>query len=309
MSALEVDREQIAHFAAAVFRYAEDGYFISMRAFRHRDDKPMFMPPHKRFPCVRIGEPHLVDRVCAVVNWCSEHCDGIVFCPPLATFVTNQHAREEDLAECFAISVECDQHPAQSRTKIEALLGPATIVVASGGEWLNPVTGGIEPKLHLHWRLAEPTRELRDHALLKQIRLRAAEYLGADNTAAPAVHPLRWPGSWHRKNIERPRLARIVAETDSEIELGDAYEKLVIDFGDDAGKGLEDIKLAEINGPKPVEHWQTLAAGIEQGTTGRINAIISVFGLLLRIGVGRGAASSRRTGPRLQRALLQAPAP
>ena len=36
-----------------------------------------------------------------------------------------------------------------------------------GGEWTDPETGEVFPKLHLHWRLSEPTREAADHAILK----------------------------------------------------------------------------------------------------------------------------------------------
>jgi hypothetical protein len=44
--------------------------------------------------------------------------------------------------------------------------------------------------------------------------------VGSDYTAVPLVHPLRWPGSWHRKTT--PRLAVIVFESDNEIDLDEA---------------------------------------------------------------------------------------
>src|SRR5262249_38284115 len=52
-----------------------------------------------------------------------------------------------------ALSVECDAKPAEIRRKLEAILGPATVVVASGGVWRDEATGTVEDKLHLHWRL------------------------------------------------------------------------------------------------------------------------------------------------------------
>ena len=47
----------------------------------------------------------------------------------------------------------------------------------------------------------------------------------ADATAVSLVHPLRWPGSWHRKH--EPRLARIVdLRPDVEIEPSEVVELL-----------------------------------------------------------------------------------
>jgi Protein of unknown function (DUF3987) len=99
------------------------------------------------------------------------------------------------------------------------------VVVASGGEWVNPETGEVERKVHLHWRLAEPTRTAEDHARLKRARYLAQRLAGADATTIPLVHPLRWPGSWHRKGA--PRLASILHEAPTaELDLDEALERL-----------------------------------------------------------------------------------
>jgi hypothetical protein len=80
-------------------------------------------------------------------------------------------------------------------------------------------------KLHLHWRCREPSRSGSDHAALKRARALACAFVGADTTAISLVHPLRWPGSWHRKR--EPRLARIVdLRPDAEIEPAEAIELL-----------------------------------------------------------------------------------
>jgi len=105
------------------------------------------------------------------------------------------------------------------------LLGPPTVVVASGGEWQDPEAGEVEQKLHLHWRLAAPTRTDVEHGRLREARTVAAQIVGADASAKPIVHPLRWPGSWHTKGA--PRMARIVeANPDAEIVLDAALAKL-----------------------------------------------------------------------------------
>jgi hypothetical protein len=83
----------------------------------------------------------------------------------------------------------------------------------------------VELKLHGHWRLSEPTRCVEDHAKLKLVRRLATALIGGDVTSVPIVHPLRWPGSVHRKG--QPKLARIVElNENAEIDLGDAIEAL-----------------------------------------------------------------------------------
>jgi hypothetical protein len=123
------------------------------------------------------------------------------------------------------LSVECDSHATAGLKKLTSVLRvPPTAIVASGGLWKNEA-GRPEAKLHLHWRLVEPTRDAADHEKLTEARALAAELVGADKSATSIVHPLRWPGSWHRKT-NTPRIARLKTNPDSEIELGEALERL-----------------------------------------------------------------------------------
>lgn len=124
----------------------------------------------------------------------------------------------------LALTVECDTAPEAARQRLEYLLGPATVVVRSGGEWVDEATGEVQDRLHLHWRLTEPTRDAGQHAVLKRVRTLAASLVGGDRSATPLVHPIRWPGSWHRKG--KARIALILAETEGELDLGDALERL-----------------------------------------------------------------------------------
>jgi hypothetical protein len=91
---------------------------------------------------------------------------------------------------------------------------------------VHPHGNGItQDKLHLHWRLTTPAREQEDLTKLKRVREICAHLVNADPTSIPICHPIRWPGSWHRKN--QPRLTEIVAcNPDIEIELADALTKL-----------------------------------------------------------------------------------
>jgi hypothetical protein len=213
------DRDAVAAFVDCLFRYA-DGY-VNLRAFHDRKDgaPPLFVEP------VKIGAPDFIERVCERIREAAAHPEPHVFCPPLCTFSEPNGAATENLAEGVALSVECDTNPYAALKKLTGILGNPTVVVASGGTWKNPETGRLEAKLHLHWRLAEPTRDPADHARLYEARALAAEIEGADRTAVALVHPLRWAGSWHRKT-DTPRLVRLKARPDSEIELGEALEHL-----------------------------------------------------------------------------------
>ena len=136
-----------------------------------------------------------------------------------------QACARTDLAEGLVLSTECDKAAAAARTKLEALLGPATVVAASGGESMDPVTGEVEPKLHIHHRLKVPTRSKDEHLMLKEARRLAAMLVGADKSNVPLCHPIRWPGSLHRK--KEPKLCRIIAcNPDAEIDLAWALERL-----------------------------------------------------------------------------------
>ena len=108
-------------------------------------------------------------------------------------------------------------NPAEARATLERLLGPATVVVRSGGRWKNPGSGNDEDKIHLHWRLARPARGA-ELVKLKRAREHVARTVGSDPSNVPICHPIRWPGSWHRK--AEPRLCEILAvDPDREIEL------------------------------------------------------------------------------------------
>ena len=149
-----------------------------------------------------------------------------VFCPPICTFSNPNQARTADLANGLALSVELDDvDPDAARARLEGVLGRATVVSYSGSDWVNPVTGEIKPKIHIHWRLSEPTLDERDHMRLRQARELATVLVGADPTAKPVVHPLRWPGSWNCKTT--PRLSTIAAyDAAAEINLSEALEAL-----------------------------------------------------------------------------------
>ena len=218
---LEPDINQIEIFVDAIFRHAKQGGFVSVRAFFDEEANRSFrISP----AALTADRRHLLAMAEDDARRAAQYPKPITFCPPIAVFWNKDRCREEDLAEGPAISVECDEHPQQARTTLEAVLGPPTVVVRSGGIWTNG-NGEAEDKLHLHWRLVAPARTRGELRKLKQARELAAKIVGGDPTCAPINHPLRWPGSWHRK--AEPRLCRIeTLNADVEIDLDTALEEL-----------------------------------------------------------------------------------
>lgn len=218
---LAADRDQLQRFVNALFAYADPGGFVSLRGFLDNQRGPPAV-----IEAMEVGDDlaPVTDAAERIATRCARLPEPVVFSPPVATFSNARQAREADLANGLALSVELDANPAEGRRKLEAVLGPATVIVASGGEWTDPATGEVVPKLHAHWRLTEPTRTPLDHARLKAARILATQLAGGDPSNQPIVHPIRWPGSWHRKAA--PRLARIVAEPGGEVDLTDALERL-----------------------------------------------------------------------------------
>jgi hypothetical protein len=189
MAMLEPDRNQIEMFVDAIFRHARKG-FVSLRAFVEGGNTLFRISP------VPTTAKDFFKFLCNVAEDDARRAANepkpVVFCPPLATFGNAQQAREEDLIQGLALSVECDENPAAAYARLEPLLGPATVMVRSGGIWMS--NGATYDKLHLHWRLAAPA-EGDDLAKLKRARLITAHIVGADTSNVPICHCIRWPGS------------------------------------------------------------------------------------------------------------------
>lgn len=216
---LTPDRGDLANYFDAVFRYASGGVYVAHRVY---PDGGRGQPINRS--ATRVGDGCLIDDAVAAADIASNHHVPSVYCPPVAGFHNATEATEAALVEAYAMTVDCDHHPVQSRQLLEDCLGPATAVVATGGQWVNPVTGEVEDKQHLHWRLTEPAcgAEL---DRLKTARKIATQKVGGDPSGVNPVHPFRAPGSWHRKG--EPRLATIVAlNASAEIELGDALDRI-----------------------------------------------------------------------------------
>ena len=248
---LEPNRDQIEIFVDAIFRHAQAG-FVSLRAFVEGTDHTFRLTPIR---IVANNLKFLCDAAEDDARRAAQNPKRVVFCPPLATFGDKKSATEQDITEGFTITVECDECPQAARAKLETILGPATTVIRSGGVW-NDGNGSAQDKLHLHWRLATPARERDDLVKLKRAREICAHLVGADPTSVPICHPIRWPGSWHRK--AEPRLTEIVScDPDVEIELQAALAKLEPLAPSPA--------RADNHAPQPGGEWDVLTANILAG--------------------------------------------
>jgi hypothetical protein len=221
---LAVNRQDLSVFVEVLFRYCDPGGHVALRAFRD-DADGMWRPDLWSAPRVSAqGLGDVVNAAIALAEAAGASGERVVVCPPVATFKGTQGAAEKDILNGPALS-DCDQMPERAREILENTLGPATVVVASGGIWIDPETGARQHKVHVHWRLDRPTRVFAGHVKLKEARRLAMVLVGADASGVPLVHPLRWPGSLHTK-VE-PRLARIVSlRADVEIALDTALEQL-----------------------------------------------------------------------------------
>jgi len=218
---LEPERNEIEKFVTGVFRHAGTDGYVSLRAFYEDDStRPFRITPIKMVG----GLPFLVDAAEDDARRAANHPRKIVFCPPLAVFRSRNGAKEPDIIAGLALSVECDERPREAVFRLEQVLGPATFVVRSGGTWTDPANGQVYDKLHAHWVLESPARSDNDITKLRQARDLAARLVGGDPSNKPVCHPIRMPGSWHRKS--EPRRCEIETETKNEIDLNIALAAL-----------------------------------------------------------------------------------
>lgn len=221
------DRGAIQTYLDAVFKRCPPGW-LAIRAFdQHDRSLPPAIAKGFRF------DPAQINTLANAIGAEADHAAGLAratcFAPPPAIFDTKDNARGDNILAAPAIVVDLDGgDPARGLDLLEGILGPATIVLFSGG-----VTERGNPKLHSYWRLAKPAD--REEALgpLRRARWIAAALADGDATAASPVHPMRWPGSIHRKAA--PKLATIARiDAAREVDLAAALQALE-DAGDMLG--------------------------------------------------------------------------
>lgn len=221
---VRVSPEEVRDFLDLTMRYAPDGRFFSSRAFFHDRRKQIpFLVNGFKFRPGEEGLDGIVRQIVRDAAAAAKAPEPVVYAPPIALFSNKRRATEATLACAPVLAIECDARPKASAMQMQGIVGMATCIVASGGEWADPDTGEVEPKVHVYWRLCEPATDPEGFGKVKRCRRLMAALVGSDTTAVPSVHPLRMPGSLHTKDPARPRLCTIAERNpDAEIDLDEA---------------------------------------------------------------------------------------
>jgi hypothetical protein len=203
----------ISLFVETIFRHAQTGY-VQLRMFIDGNDHKTWGWP---WTAVQVADREVLQcTAIAIASRAALSPERVNFCPPVATFLGPKKATKDDLCEGLAIMSECDHRPDAARQILEGLLGAPTLIVKSGGTWIDPETELSQDRCHIYWRLATPARTKADQLRLERANEIVNRIAASDPTAVPSCHPLRWPGSWHKK--ADPRLVRI-AEINPEREV------------------------------------------------------------------------------------------
>jgi hypothetical protein len=205
---LEADAKAIAMFVTTMFKHASPGAYIHFRGFDEQNAaaRPTvfthaIIPPDGNLQ-------QIAAQAAQLATYAARFEPPSNFAPPVATFRDSRKGGEEYLAEGLTLMADLDESPEAGEHKLIELLGVPTVAVGTGGYYADPATGA-QAKRHLYWRLSTPTRTPQEHALLKHANDLACALVGGDRSAITPVHPMRWPGSWHRKDPDNPRYARI----------------------------------------------------------------------------------------------------
>src|SRR5262249_38104923 len=128
----------------------------------------------------------------------------------------------------------------------------------------------------------------------------ATRLVGGDPSNKPVCHPIRWPGSWHRKS--EPILCHIdEAKPDNEIDLATALAALIeaspASSGNGKGNGQDNSEHAEDASQQSTD-WAAYVQGIINGENYH-SALVSLAAKMLAAGMSDGAAVN------LLRALME----
>ena len=123
-----VDGRAIADFIDALFRYADAGTFISLRAF---DQQDRGRPPLFIEGCRINGDMRrLVAQAESAAARTANAEAPAVFAPPVATFANPHHAGSTDLANGVSVSVDLDHGNPRAALGWNSYSAPAP--------WLSP---------------------------------------------------------------------------------------------------------------------------------------------------------------------------
>lgn len=209
----QAERER---FAEAIWGRCDPSEYVHVRAFYQGTQKSFRPDAWEQVPIPEAAAA--AGRLSALAEAVP---DAIVVCSPTATFAQGAGAAQADILSAPVLSADLDTGDTdEARARLLEVLGPPTVEVLSGG-WSEGT-----PRRHLHWALDVPAQGADALRQVRDCRRAAALMVKSDTTAQGPEHPLRWPGTPHRKDA--PTWARIAPESEdaAALTLAEAVELL-----------------------------------------------------------------------------------
>ncbi|WP_430463583.1 AAA family ATPase [Tabrizicola sp.] len=207
----EPDPEQIAQFMEVVFGYC-DG-LIPVRSFI---DKGQGIDGRPHNIWIEAGA-NTTDKMATFANWAAREGAAVYVIP--GTVAASGQAKAADILQMQTVVVDIDTGDiAAKRAHLERHLGPASMVVESGG-----VTPEGQRKAHVWWKLTEPA-EGSDIARVTRLRGDIAAKVAGDMHFRSAHQPIRVAGSVYYKNNLKTQVQIVEFNPDRERDLGEFIE-------------------------------------------------------------------------------------
>jgi hypothetical protein len=265
-SAPQTDAEAIKRYAEVVFGDLQGLVPVRLLAEKGTPHRP----PNTFF--LEVGE--IAEALPGNASHAASSARAVYVVP--GTVETPSTARAEDIVSTGVVLADLDEGDiASKRAHLERHLGPATLVVASGGR-----TGEGQQKLHLYWRLSEAAIE-DDRERVRALRERIATAVGGDTSFKSLHQPIRVAGTIHGKNGQRS-LVRILEDRDVEYDLSDLEER-VSSLPSLGGEKKESFKIdLGANGPSAADLATTRIRGGGVDEVTRFEALSKVIGHWVR---------------------------
>jgi len=207
----EPDPEQIAQFMEVVFGYC-DG-LIPVRSFIDKG-QGIDGRPHNIWI---DAQEAVAAKMATFATWATREGAAVYVIP--GTVAAPGQAKAADILQMQTVVVDIDSGDiAAKRAHLERHLGPASMVVESGG-----ITPEGQRKAHVWWKLTEPV-EGSDIARVTRLRGDIAAKVGGDMHFRSAHQPIRVAGSVYYKNNLKTQVQIVEFNPDRERDLAEFIE-------------------------------------------------------------------------------------
>ncbi len=209
-----VNADTVRAYLEKLFANVEftESHFLSLRQYGERGTAQEGAQTNTLY--VQPYSDDVIDWTVKTAARCAQH-DLACFIIPAVLKTASGDAAAVELFTSVLVDIDTGDTAAK-RAFLEGALGPASMVVKSGG---RTETGA--DKLHLYWMLKEPTDAVDRVA---RVRLALAIRGGGDRSIGRAHQPIRVPGS---VNCKRGGAVPVTLETTPhEYELSDLEEKI-----------------------------------------------------------------------------------